>query len=88
MAGKSTLMRSVLVAAVLGNCGLFVPCIRAIIPRYQSFFLRTASYDVPKEGLSAHGLEMDDVRVVLRDCVDGKALVMMDEIGVWVVTVL
>jgi hypothetical protein len=31
MSGKSTLMRSVLVAALLANCGLFVPCSEATV---------------------------------------------------------
>ena len=34
MSGKSTLMRSVLVAALLANCGLCVPCTSAVVPRY------------------------------------------------------
>lgn len=33
MSGKSTLMRSVLVAALLANCGLCVPCDAATVPR-------------------------------------------------------
>ncbi len=31
MSGKSTLMRSILVTALLGNCGLFVPCENALV---------------------------------------------------------
>ena len=82
MAGKSTLMRSTIVTALLANSGLFVPCtISAKIPRYDSFFMRTASYDIPSEGKSAFALEMDDVKVMLRDCTEGRSLVMMDEIG-------
>lgn len=81
MAGKSTLLRSTLVVALLANCGMFVPCTRASVPRYRSFFLRTASYDIPSEGMSAFALEMDDVRVMLRDSADGRGLVMLDEIG-------
>ncbi len=49
MSGKSTLMRSALVAALLANCGLAVPCSSAIVPRYDNFFLRTASFDIPSE---------------------------------------
>lgn len=80
MSGKSTLMRALAVAALLGNCGLYVPCTKALIPRYDNVFVRTASYDVPSEGKSAFALEMDDVRVMLRDCTK-KSLVMLDEIG-------
>jgi len=48
MSGKSTLMRAVLTACLLGNCGLFVPCVRqegapqpVEIPVYNNYFLRT-----------------------------------------------
>ena len=80
MSGKSTLMRSVLVAALLGNCGLFVPCADAAIPHYDGYYLRTTCYDVPAEGKSAFGIEMQDVQVMLRDCTK-NSLVMLDEIG-------
>eukprot|EP01034_Spumella_vulgaris_P021895 gene21895-27972_t len=80
MSGKSTLMRSVLVAALLANCGLFVPCTSAVVPRYDNFFLRTSGHDVPSEGKSAFALEIDDMRVVLRDCSE-HSLVMIDELG-------
>ena len=65
---------------VLGNCGLYVPCKSAQIPRFDSYFLRTASYDIPTEAKSAFALEIDDIRVVLRDSTN-RSLVMMDEIG-------
>ena len=82
MSGKSTLMRAVLVAALLANCGLMVPCNKAWVPRFESFSLRTSSYDVPIEGKSAFAMEIDDMRVVLRDCSNSPAsLVMIDEIG-------
>lgn len=80
MSGKSTLMRSTLVAALLANSGLFVPCSRAVVPRYDSFYLRTASYDVPSEEKSAFAMEMDDMAVVMRDSTQ-RSLVMIDEVG-------
>jgi DNA mismatch repair ATPase MutS len=80
MSGKSTLMRSVIVIALLANCGLFVPSSFAQIPKFDHFFLRTASYDVPSEAKSAFALEMDDIRVILRDCTD-RSLIMIDELG-------
>jgi len=80
MAGKSTLMRSILACSLLGNCGLFVPCTRAFIPRYDSYFLRATSHDVPAEGKSAFAVEMDDLRVMLRDCTP-RSLMAADEIG-------
>ena len=80
MSGKSTLMRSILVAALLANCGLFVPCSTAQVPRYDHFFLRTSSHDVPSEGKSAFALEMEDMRIVLDDS-SPNSLIMIDELG-------
>ncbi|CAM9889608.1 unnamed protein product [Ectocarpus sp. 12 AP-2014] len=62
MSGKSTLMRAVLACSLLSNAGLFAPCTSAVVPRFDCFFLRTASYDIPAEDKSAFALEMDDVR--------------------------
>ena len=81
MSGKSTVMRATLVAALLANCGLCIPASSgSLVPRYDCFFIRTSSYDMPSEGMSAFGLEMDDMRVILRDSTPAS-LVMIDEIG-------
>ena len=74
-------MRASLVAALLANCGLFVPAAQARVPRYDNFFLRTTSDDVPSEGKSAFGAEMDDMRVLMRDSTE-RSLLMIDELGI------
>ena len=33
------------------------------MPRYDSYFVRTAAFDVPAEGMSAFAQEMDDLQV-------------------------
>eukprot|EP00916_Digyalum_oweni_P019404 GHVL01032280.1.p1 GENE.GHVL01032280.1~~GHVL01032280.1.p1 ORF type:complete len:990 (-),score=305.10 GHVL01032280.1:536-3505(-) len=80
MSGKSTLLRSVLVTALLGNCGMMVPCYDAVIPRYDMFFLRTNNMDLPIEGTSAFGNEMNDMRVMLQGATN-RSLVCVDELG-------
>lgn len=80
MSGKSTLMRTILVAALLANCGLFTPCTSAKIPRYDHFFLRTSSHDIPSEGKSAFAVEMEDMRIILDDSTH-RSLIMIDELG-------
>ena len=80
MSGKSTLMRTILVAALLANCGLFTPCTSARIPRYDHFFLRTSSHDIPSEGKSAFAVEMEDMRIILDDSTQ-RSLIMIDELG-------
>lgn len=47
---------------------------------FDGFFLRTASYDIPAEDKSAFALEMDDVRVMLRDS-SKRSLALVDELG-------
>ena len=39
MAGKSSLMRATLVAALLANCGLLAPVASALVPRYDALLL-------------------------------------------------
>ena len=80
MAGKSSLMRAMTVAALLGNAGLMVPMEGGVIPRYDCYFLRTASFDVPSEGKSAFAQEVDDLQVMTAEC-SRRSLVLLDEIG-------
>ena len=47
---------------------------------FDGFFLRTASFDIPAERKSAFALEMDDVRVMLRDS-SRRSLALVDELG-------
>ena len=61
-AGKSTVLRSVAAAALLGCCGLLVPSQRALIPFYDSFMIRNFSGDSPMEGLSSFALECVDMK--------------------------
>jgi len=49
MSGKSTLMRSLLSASLLANCGLRVPAHHFQAPRFDAFFLRAAGGDSPAE---------------------------------------
>jgi len=49
MSGKSTLMRSLLAASLLANCGLRVPARSFQAPRFDAFFLRAAGGDSPAE---------------------------------------
>ena len=80
MAGKSSLMRSMLAAALLANCGLMAPLAAGRVPRYDAFFLRTASFDAPAEGKSAFAQEMEDVHVMASEC-GASSLVLLDEVG-------
>lgn len=51
--GKSSLLRSICAAALLGICGFMVPAESAIIPHFDSIMLHMKSYDSPADGKSS-----------------------------------
>lgn len=55
-------MRALCAVALLGNCGMFVPARRAVVPSFDGFVLRNFSGDAPTERMSAFGMEMRDMR--------------------------
>lgn len=51
--GKSSLLRSICAAALLGICGFMVPAESASIPNFDSIMLHVKSYDSPADGKSS-----------------------------------
>jgi DNA mismatch repair ATPase MutS len=51
--GKSSMLRSVCAAALLGVCGLMVPAASAVIPHFDSIMLHMKAYDSPADGKSS-----------------------------------
>jgi DNA mismatch repair ATPase MutS len=51
--GKSSMLRSVCAAALLGICGLMVPAASAVIPHFDSIMLHMKAYDSPADGKSS-----------------------------------
>ncbi|KAH9610092.1 hypothetical protein KSS87_014721 [Heliosperma pusillum] len=51
--GKSSLLRSVCAAALLGICGFMVPAESASIPHFDAIVLHMKSYDSPVDGKSS-----------------------------------
>ena len=80
MAGKSSLMRTMAVSALLANAGLMAPVKSAAVPRYDKYFVRVAAFDAPAEGKSSFAQEVDDLHVMTTECTP-RSLVMLDEIG-------
>lgn len=75
--GKTTLLRSLGAAALLSQCGLFVPADHAEIPGYAHIFIRAGAEDCASEGRSAFANEMYDMRGMLDAGRD--ALLLVDE---------
>ena len=51
--GKSSLLRSICAASLLGICGLMIPAESALIPHFDSIMLHMKSYDSPSDGKSS-----------------------------------
>ncbi|XP_047315981.1 DNA mismatch repair protein MSH1, mitochondrial [Impatiens glandulifera] len=77
--GKSSLLRSICAAAILGICGLMVPAESAFIPHFDSVMLHMKSYDSPADGKSSFQIEMSEVRSVITGATS-RSLVLVDEI--------
>ncbi|CAN6485861.1 unnamed protein product [Victoria cruziana] len=77
--GKSSILRSICAAALLGVCGLMVPAESAVIPHFDSIMLHMKSYDSPADGKSSFQMEMSELRSIL-NAVTSRSLVLVDEI--------
>lgn len=80
MAGKSTLMRQVAVAAIMAQIGSFVACTEAELPIYRRIFTRIGASDNLSEGLSTFMVEMKEAAEIMHEA-DAQSLVVLDEIG-------
>eukprot|EP00775_Hariotina_reticulata_P013292 gene13292-13422_t len=81
MAGKSTVLRAVAAAALLGSAGLAIPAAAGSeLPLLDAIILRTFSGDAPQEALSAFAVEMKEMSFVLKDA-RRNSLVLIDELG-------
>ncbi|GLU08249.1 hypothetical protein SLE2022_251730 [Rubroshorea leprosula] len=77
--GKSSLLRSICAAALLGICGFMVPTESALIPQFDSIMLHMKSYDSPADGKSSFQVEMSEVRSIINGATS-RSLVLVDEI--------
>ncbi|WRX19890.1 GIY-YIG endonuclease - like 3 [Theobroma cacao] len=77
--GKSSLLRSICAAALLGICGFMVPAESALIPQFDSVMLHMKSYDSPADGKSSFQVEMSELRSIISGA-SSRSLVLVDEI--------
>jgi DNA mismatch repair protein MutS len=80
MAGKSTLIRQVALAAIMAQMGGFVPARGARIGMCDRVFTRVGAGDNLARGESTFLLEMRETAHILRHAT-GKSLIVLDEIG-------
>ncbi len=77
--GKSSLMKSVGMAVVLAQAGMFVPAESFEYYPFNAIFTRIISKDNIKKGLSEYALEMTELRPIL-DRANENSLVLGDEL--------
>jgi len=77
--GKTSLIRSIGIAAIMAQTGFFVPCTQFVYKPYHSFFTRILGVDNLYKGLSTFGVEMSELRMILKNA-DENSLILGDEL--------
>lgn len=77
--GKTTFIRSLGVAVIMAQAGLFVPCSSFQYKPYRRIFTRIIGNDNIFKGLSTFEVEMSELRTILR-MADENSLILGDEL--------
>jgi len=64
--GKTSFIKSIGIAVLLAQCGLYVPCKEMVYCPYEYIFTRIIGNDNLFKGLSTFGVEMSELRVILK----------------------
>jgi DNA mismatch repair protein MutS len=79
MSGKTSLIRSVGVAVIMAQAGLYVPATSFNFYPYQYLFTRILGNDNLFQGLSTFATEMNELKTILKLC-NENSLILGDEI--------
>ena len=77
--GKSSLIKSIGIAVLLAQCGMYVPCKEMTFSPYHSIFTRIISNDNIFKGLSTFAVEMTEFNTILNNS-NKNSLVLGDEL--------
>jgi len=77
--GKSCFIRSIGIAVILAQSGMFVPAERFVFKPYSAIFTRILGNDDIFKGLSTFAVEMSEFRTILR-LADENSLILGDEL--------
>lgn len=77
--GKTSLIRSIGIAVIMAQAGLFVPCKEFIYKPYHSIFTRILGNDNIFKGLSTFAVEMSELRTIFR-LANENSLILGDEL--------
>ncbi len=78
--GKSSFMKSIGVAVLLAQSGLFVPATRMRFAIFTELFTRILAKDNFEKGLSSFGVEMMELKNIFNRC-SSRSLILGDEIS-------
>lgn len=77
--GKSSLIKSIGIAVVMSQAGLYVPCSRFFLSPYHKIYTRILGNDNLFKGLSTFAVEMSELRTILESA-DNNSMVIGDEL--------
>jgi len=77
--GKTSLIKSLGVAVIMAQCGMYVPCSKFIYKPYTAIYSRILGNDNIFKGLSTFAVEMSELRVILK-MADCNSLILGDEL--------
>ncbi len=77
--GKTSLIRAIGIATLLAQAGFYVPCTAFIYKPYRAFYTRILGVDNLYRGLSTFGVEMSELRVILKNA-NMWSMVLGDEL--------
>jgi DNA mismatch repair protein MutS len=77
--GKTSLIRSIGIAVIMAQAGLYVPCAEFVYKPYHYVFTRILGNDNIFKGLSTFAVEMSELRTILR-LANRNSLILGDEL--------
>ena len=77
--GKTSFIRSIGICVIMAQAGLYVPCSKFQYIPYESIFTRILGNDNIFKGLSTFGVEMSELRVILK-MANQNSLILGDEL--------
>jgi DNA mismatch repair protein MutS len=77
--GKSSLMKSVGLATIMAQAGMYVPCESMTFSPYRNLYTRISGNDNIFKGQSTFAVEMSELRSILKRS-DNKSLILGDEL--------
>ncbi len=77
--GKTSLIKALGICIIMAQSGFYVPCESFIFNPYDYLFTRIIGNDNLFKGLSTFGVEMSELRVILKNC-NKKSLILGDEL--------